>query len=48
MKRRKLSDGEIEEAVVEKKKGALTRADDQTRVSYNTDVRFKQTAKYFE
>ena len=43
-----MSNGEFEDFVIEKKKGALTAADDQVRVSYSTEVQYKQTGKYFD
>ena len=48
VKRRRMSNGEFEDVVIEKKKGALTAEDDQVRVSYSTEVQYKQTGKYFE
>ena len=43
-----MSNGEFEDVVIAKKKGVLTAVDDQVKVSYNTEVQYKQTGKYFE
>ena len=48
VKRRRMSNGEFEDVVIAKKKGVLTAVDDQVKVSYNTEVQYKQTGKYFE
>ena len=48
VKRRRLSNGEEQEIIVEKKQGVLGDADNQTRVRYETEVKFKLLGKYLE
>ena len=48
IKRVKTEDGEVKEISIPKKGGALTEADDQTRVSYDTGVQFKLGGRFLE
>lgn len=47
-KRRKLSDGEEEKVVIQRRGGALKAEDNQSRTRYETEVKFKLMGKYLE
>ena len=47
-KRRRLSDGEEEKVTVQRGRGALTEEDNQRRIRYETDIKFKLMGRYLE